>query len=256
MDLLPNVLNFRDMGGMAAEDGSILKMRKLYRSAALHATSAQERARLINEFDVGAVIDLRTSLERAGAPDPVMPRIRSLHAPLIPMKTLGLTFEDGNLAEMLRGAWDPDTFDVCSVYRNMVDGAVAEEWRAIFRVLLESNGHAVLWHCTNGKDRTGLVAAVILLALGIPYDTVMADYLLTNKELAPHRAAIEEKAMLDGSKPELVDRIGPLLEARPEYLNAALDAIDEKHGGLNAFLEEECGIGYVEDELLHTLFLQ
>jgi protein-tyrosine phosphatase len=256
MDLLPNVPNFRDLGGMAAEDGSILKMHKLYRSAALHAAGARERARLINEFDLGTVIDLRTALERAGAPDPNMPHVQSLHAPLIPMKTLGLTFEDGNLAEMIRGAWDPDTFDVCSVYRDMVDGAVSEEWQSIFRMLLESNGHAVLWHCTNGKDRTGVVAAVILLALGVPYDTVMADYLFTNRELEAHRKAIEAKAALNGGKPEFIDRIGALLEARPEYLNAALDAIDEKHGGLNGFLEDVCGIGYAEDEILRDSFLQ
>lgn len=157
---------------------------------------------------------------------------------------------------MLRGRWNPDTLDICSVYRDMVDESVADAWRDIFRILLESEGHAVMWHCTNGKDRTGVVAAVILLALGVPMDQVMADYLATNAQLKERRRSILDEAAARGGQPGLADKLGPLLEARPEYLNATLDAIDEQHGSFGGFLEDVCQLSIAEDDQLRGLFLQ
>lgn len=251
-----HILNIRDLGGISTEDNSIVKLHKLYRSASLGDATPSERERLAKELDICSVIDLRTAIERNSDPDPEIPGVENIIAPLIPAKTLGITFEDGNLSEMVRGVWSPDTFDICSVYRDMVDEAVSQSWQAIFRALLNSNGHAVLWHCTNGKDRTGIVAAAILLALGTPTDDVMADYLATNGELAERRRTIMAEAAARGEQPGFADKIGALMEARPEYLNAAFDAMDETYGSIGGFLEDICQISYAEDDQLRQLYLQ
>lgn len=256
MQGFPHILNFRDLGGIATEDGSIVKLHKLYRSASLDKTSPAERERLVEELDIRTIIDLRTTLERNGGPDPAIAGVKNVIAPLIPAKTLGITFEDGNLAEMVRGKWNPDTFDICSVYRNMVDEAVTQSWQIIFRALLASNGHAVLWHCTNGKDRTGIVAAVILLALGVSTDDVMADYLASNSHLAKRQQEIRAAAAARNAKPGFADKIGALMEARPEYLNASFDAMEEAHDSIGGFLEDICQISYAEDDQLRHLYLQ
>lgn len=200
----------------------LVRMRKLFRGAAPTHIPPAAQTYLTRTCDIRSIIDLRTTFEHNGDPDPEMDGVAVTHLPLIPMKTLGITFEDGNLGEMLRGRWNPDTLDICSVYRDMVDESVADAWRDIFRILLESEGHAVMWHCTNGKDRTGVVAAVILLALGVPMDQVMADYLATNAQLKERRRSILDEAAARGGQPGLAAKLGPLLEARPEYLNATL----------------------------------
>lgn len=256
MERLPHILNLRDLGGIATEDGSIVRLRKLYRGAGLQNATPVEQKRLMEELDVRTVIDLRTNFERNGQPDPVIPGVKIVSAPIVPVKTLGITFEDGNLAEMIRGVWNPDTFDICSVYRKMVDKDVTGSWRIIFKALRESGGHAVLWHCTNGKDRTGVVAAVVLMALGVSTDDVMADYLLSNRELANRQKQIRDEAARRNEKPGFADKIGALLEARPEYLNAALDAIDETYDSMGGFLEDVCQISYAEDDQLRQMFLQ
>jgi protein-tyrosine phosphatase len=255
MSELPHILNLRDLGGVPVEGGQRVRHGRLYRSASIDDVTPKEKRTLVRDLGVGAIIDLRSGLGRTG--DPYVPGALQVHVPLVPMrKTMELTFEDGNLRQFLRGKWRPDTYDVCGIYRRMVDPQMAPRWRQIFRVLIESDGCAVLWHCTNGKDRTGLVAAVILKALGARDADIRADYLQSNWQLAAHRTALLVDAAQTGKKPRVPQMLGPLLEARPEFLNAAFDAIDEHYGSFDGFMEDAVGFSIAEDDLLHGLFLE
>lgn len=256
MNDLPDITNFRDLGGTPTADGRVIAPRKLYRCAALDRCTREEAILLADEYDVGTVIDLRSTLERRRHPDTYIPGAHYIALPLVPAKAMSVALEGDNLMEMLRGTWDPDTYDVCVTYRSMLDPAVVPRWRALFRALLKSDGRAVLWHCTNGKDRTGVVAAIVLIALGVPDATVRADYLESNERLAARRAEILNTLAEKGERPGIGEKVGPLLEARPEYLNAALDAIDDNYGGQAAFFEDVCQLSIAEDEQLHRLFLQ
>ncbi|WP_082867795.1 tyrosine-protein phosphatase [Denitrobacterium detoxificans] len=253
---LPHIMNFRDLGGMATSDGYIIKPRKLYRCAALGATDANERALLAGYYNVGTVIDLRTGLERNSNPDPDLPGVTHLEVPLMPVSALSITLEDYNWQELLRGTWSPDLYDACALYRKMVSPTMAPRWHQIFQVLLEAGDQAVLWHCTNGKDRTGVVAAVVLLALGIPEETVLADYMDSNSGLADYRAKILQDARDRGVEPSMTHRMGPLLEARYEHIAAAIEAIDGNFGDFAGFLEDVCGVGLAEEDTLRSIFLQ
>jgi protein-tyrosine phosphatase len=256
MEHEPSILNFRDLGGIPCEDGSIVRPHKLYRSAALERASAVDCGNLIGYCDVGTVIDLRTRLERGGHPDPALPGVKRVEIPLMPAQTLLITLQDDNWQELVQGSWNPDTYDACAAYRMIAGPSVEDGWRAIFKALLDSGGHAVLWHCTNGKDRTGVVAATILRALGVPPEIVMEDYLRSNDELREQRKRILQVAKLRKDKPGLQHKIGPLLQARPEYLNAFFDAADENYGSFDGFLEDACQLSIAEDDQLRELFLQ
>lgn len=168
-----HIRNLRDVGGVPAEGGALLRKRRIYRSAELFDATASECIRLTDRFNLGTVIDLRTSLECNRRPDPIMPGVESVHIPLMPASALGISFQDGNLRELLTGTWNPDTYDVCTIYRSMVDKRLADKWQQLFRTLLASNGKAVLFHCTNGKDRTGVAVSIVLLALGVSYNDVI-----------------------------------------------------------------------------------
>ncbi len=237
-------------------DGSIVRPRKLYRCAALTKTSALERLRLTGFYDVTCVIDLRSRFERNRTPEPALPGVRPLQAPLVPARALGITLKDDNWRELIRGDWGPDTYDACALYRSFASPQVIDSWKAIFHALLNARGHAVLWHCTNGKDRTGVVAATILRTLGVPDKDIRADYLLSNQGLESERKRIRTVAKLRENEPGVEKKLGALLEARAEYLNAFFDAIDENFGSFEAFLEDACGIGFAEDDELRHLYLQ
>lgn len=253
---LPHILNFRDLGGLATSDGYIIRPRRLYRCAALGATDANERALLAGLYNVGTVIDLRTGLERNSDPDPDLPGVSHLEVPLMPVSALKITLEDYNWQEIIRGTWNPDLYDACALYKKMVSPSMAPRWHKIFHVLLESTDHAVLWHCTNGKDRTGVVSAVVLLALGIPTEAVLADYMDSNAALASYREKIIQDARDRGAAPSMTQRMGPLLETRHEHLAAALEAINANYGDFAGFLENVCGVGLAEEDTLRHNFLQ
>lgn len=256
MRKMQGIVNFRDLGGIPNIYGQHVRPHRLYRSGSLNNATPDDIERIRGELDVGIIIDLRTRIERNGAPDPDIPGIANIVAPLVPVKTLGITFEDYNWRELLLGKWDPDTYDVCGIYRKMVDPRVSPRWRAIFHALRSAGDKAVLFHCSNGKDRTGLVAAIVLLELNVGENEIMKDYRRTNAELAERRAKIIRQALRQKRQPSLSDKIGPLLEARPEYLNAAFDAIDETYGSFATFLESECGTGFAEEETLHHMYLE
>jgi protein-tyrosine phosphatase len=105
---------------------------------------------------------------------------------------------------------------------------------------------SLLLHCTAGKDRTGVGSALILLALGVPRATVIADYQLTNQFQAP--------ASVLANHPELAG-IPALKEAKPDYINAALDGIDAEYGNLDNYFAIELKLSAADRTQLRNFYL-
>ena len=256
MSDLPNILNIRGLGGIPTKDGSLVRAGTLLRSADLAQATPAECELLARKYRVRTIIDLRTRFERRSAPDPNIDGVENVIAPLLPMKTLGVVREDYNWSEMLTLRWNPDDYDMRRIYEHFVDDATSDEWQAIFQVLLDNHDGAVLWHCTNGKDRTGAVAAILLSALGVRRSDIIEDYLVTNRHLAARRREIMAEAEQKGVKPALGDRMGALLDARSEYLGAMFHAISQNYGGVGGFLRDVCKLDATDLEQLHYLYLQ
>lgn len=256
MKQFPNILNLRSMGGIPTKDGSLVRAGKLLRSAELSHTTEEEREALVSTLRISTIIDLRMRRERRGEPDPELPGVENVIVPLLPMKTIWVMSEDYNWAEFVTGRWNPDDYDMRRVYEHLVDEATADEWQTIFKVLLDNHDGAVLWHCTNGKDRTGAVAAILLSALGARRADIIEDYLLSNQALAARQRKILAEAAERGVKPSLTDRMGPLLEARAEYLGAMFHAINRDYGGVEGFLREICHLEEPDLQQLRYLYLQ
>lgn len=252
----PNILNLRSMGGIPTKDNSLVRAGKLYRSADLGRASEDEQRLLVARLRVKTVIDLRMRRERHAAPDPDIPGVENVSVPLLPLQAMGVMSEDYNWAEFITGRWDPDDYDMKRVYEHLVSEATSDEWHTIFQVLLDNHDGAVLWHCTNGKDRTGAVAAILLSALGVRRADIIEDYLASNAALAARQREIRAEAEARGVKPALADRIGPLLEARSEYLGALFMAINRDYGGVEGFLRDICRLDEHDLRQLRYLYLQ
>ena len=122
----------------------------------------------------------------------------------------------------------------------------AARFGTLFAHLLDSDAPLV-FHCTAGKDRTGFAAALILLALGVPRELVMQDYLLTNDY---YRMPVFEQARVP---PEVLN---VLWRVQAEFLDAALHAVEQDYGGVDSYLSRELGVRGPERRRLAELYLE
>ncbi len=204
------IRNFRDLGGIQNSRGRIIPYGMLFRSARLTAAEPAEIA------GISAIIDLRTDIGRERAPDRI-PEGTSYHIlPIFDEQAAGIT-----------RSGSPDTVpDMVSLYRQMItehQEAVQKVLSVIFKHDFTSGG--ILWHCTAGKDRCGVITAYVLSALGVDRDTIMADYMLSNIACIPEADSIREKLLTAGKSPEEADKIRAVFIAKEEYLNAALEVM-------------------------------
>lgn len=177
--------NTRDLGGMPAADGRRIAPAKLIRSGCLHKASEQDLARLVGDYDLAGVIDFRTQLERDKEPDPreLMEGVVFYDFPALSGETIGITHGAG-VAQDLKtfASYNASPHElVRGMYPQiLLDDAGRVAYTSFLEVLLEGDGGAYLWHCSEGKDRAGLGAVIVERALGVPEAYVRADYLATN----------------------------------------------------------------------------
>ena len=122
-------------------------------------------------------------------------------------------------------------------------------------VLLNAEAYPVLIHCRAGKDRTGFMCALVQQAVGVERAVVFQDYLKTNDHFMPLTPRMERMMKIFSLGRLQMENIRASLSAREEYLQAAFDQIDQRHGGLTAYLEK-CGVTSCEIETLRGLLLE
>ena len=153
------------------------------------------------------------------------------------------------IQEVLRSGASLSPQDAAGLMQDTYRGFVhdnAPRFAALLRMLVERDDPLV-FHCTAGKDRTGFAAALILLALGVPREVVMQDYLLTN-------GLYRRPAGLVSSAPE--DVLNVIWRVQEDFLQAALQAVERDHGGLLPYLSGRLGMNDTARKRLAELYLQ
>jgi protein-tyrosine phosphatase len=240
---LSGVRNFRDVGGLPTADGRRVSPGRLFRSGHLaHATETD--AEFLASLGLHTVFDFRNAADHAvEGPDVELPGVRNVNIPLSDPadgKAFWGIVREGGLAQLRDLLGEGRAAERMSrSYRVMVLKRTAEHGRVV-RALAEDSVPALL-HCAAGKDRAGLSVAVVLLALEVEREAILADYLESN---APHRRYRLQRggASPEDRSAEVTELISPLFEARPEYLTAAFDTIDEHWGGPERYLAEGLGL--------------
>lgn len=248
--------NFRQLGGYVGADGRRVKCGLLYRSGALaDAVRTPHDKALLESLGLRSIFDFRSSQERAFLPDPPLPGARQFDiSAMVSPDGQEVNFDIASFftmsAAQLRQVFD----QVHQSYAGLP--FYNEAYREMFRQLLAGNA-PLLFHCSAGKDRTGVAAALILLALGVSRQDVMADYLLTNTCRAATRAQLREKfAAAMGSTPDRDAVVDLFTGVRPESLELALDAIDQRYPTFEAYLQDQYGIDAAGLEKLRQLYLE
>jgi len=227
--------NFRDLGGYATRDGRHVRWGLLFRSGAMSGLTPADYAYL-DTLGIRFVCDLRTARERAAEPTVW----RGTRKPdYWTSDALGTGGDLGRLlapGASVTGAQIRAT--MIDLYRTLPE-THREAYRAIFRHLADGQV-PVAFNCSAGKDRTGVGAALILSALGVPRETVIADYALSDKVVDFRKAIAAQPNSPFAKMPDAV--LTPLLKSDPAYIEAALDAVNARYGSVEAYLKTALGL--------------
>ena len=237
---LSGASNFRDLGGYTGHEGRTVRWRKLFRSDHLAALTQDDMVEL-SRHGLARVCDFRGEAERA----PLLCAMPGLSVHFLPIEPTVVQGINDMLAAG-RTLTAQDTVRLMQqTYRAFVHHNTAA-YGEFFRLLLE-NDTALVFHCTAGKDRTGFAAALILLALGVPRDVVMRDYLLTNEFF---------RMPINPSSPLSQEVLRVLWRVQEEFLDAALHAVDADYGNVQSYMESALGVGAGQHRRLMDLYLQ
>ena len=239
---LPHVLplqggsNFRDLGGYRTADGRLVRRGAVFRSAHLGGLTDEDRTAL-GALGVRTIVDLRGVNEAAETPH----RIEG-----VTCRIVGAHIEPG-VGDKIRGAVEDGTASPHLMMQFLTDHyrdyprRCAPGFRTLFATLSDGVHRPLVFHCTAGKDRTGFASALLLSLLGVPWQTVVEDYLRTNELWTGHI----------GRYPELdIDTRAAIIEARTPYLEAAFEVVRNDFGTPEAFAEKALGLGPSERERL------
>ncbi len=215
---LEGAVNFRDLGGYKAADGRRIRWRTLFRADGLSRLTDPDRA-AIRQLGVATVIDLRTTAELADG--------------RFPVEDIPVGFHHLPLLDAMP---DPDRFKMAPgmlgvQYLEMAKDAAPQIARAL-TIVAERQAHPVIVHCAAGKDRTGVLVAVLLGLLGVPEPTIVDDYALSEQAMAALRRRLierypEGRAVIEGAD--------EMFSADPANIASLLAALDEDYGSVTDY---------------------
>lgn len=217
---LEGTLNTRDLGGLPVSGGRYTQPGRVLRSDG-PASLTDADLTLLSQLPLTTVIDLRGRMECEREPS------RFLQRP-------GVSVHNVEVWSHIEAAGQrpQDRFDITSFYLAALDHA-GPAFANATRLVAESPGTS-LFHCSAGKDRTGLLAALLLEAVGVDRATVLEDFALTEDRIGPLRQRLLDQAEKDGLPRSEFNR---LLGATPDLMEPALAHLDSRHGGAVMYLE-------------------
>ncbi len=246
--------NFRDLGGYRTKDGRTTRWGRLYRSGQLSELSDDD-VDYLGKLRVNLVCDFRSPAEREDQPDRLPtddpPEViqPEIYTPGVDPKELQSRIMSGDLEGL-------DLSEFLVEANRAFATQFADRYREMFDNLVEEENLPAVVHCTAGKDRAGMAAALVLLAVGVPEDTVMKDFLLTNHythDKIQKQLALIWVVSLFRSSP---NEVRPLMGVEPRYLQAGLDAMRERDGSIDAYLRNTLGLTDEKRERLKDLLLE
>lgn len=249
--------NARQLGGYVI-GGRQVRNDLLLRAARLSGLTPEDSALLAERYRVQRIYDFRSQEESVSSPDviPGNARYLSISLPFADKERSSVSFSSNEemIGMLLKYADNPMIQDMCM---HMYDKIFFEEqsqevYRMFFADLMTVNPEdgAVLWHCTQGKDRAGSASAMLLAALGADRELIMADFCLSKDYYDP------KVAMIKTENETQANVINTLISANPAIFEATLDKVDERYGSLRNYLTECIGVTPEMMEVLRERYLE
>lgn len=248
---LEGALNVRELGGLPLAGGRHVKYGKLIRAGRLSNLSENDRKVLQRKWNVRTIIDLRNSQEISEHPDVFLEGADLRQINLIANEQNGISKEDYGMSMIDYLMMRASSLHADGGSKKLLEfmyGEMAKspysvgKIRDFFMELLMLRDGAFLWHCTSGKDRTGVTGALLLYLLGADMDTIREDYLYTNEQVRSYRENLLEMMRQHGADETLVEEIRILESVDWKYIENFFHSIKNTYGSIDKFLSSQLGL--------------
>lgn len=248
--------NTRDLGGIINQEGYTIKSRLILRSDALSKMNLSDALVLKNDYGVTNVIDFRSKAETTSAPDTNKALFFYQHKPIAPQNYY--LESNNNIKELVNKIKSGDqTGDamMLSMYDYIADSKQSiAAYKDLFQTLL-TNDNATLYHCTSGKDRTGVATALILSALNVDRGVINANYLESNQYRQEIVNADLTKAKKYTSNQRVLDILQDMESVKQPYLDEYFNELSKTYGGVDQYLHNQLGLTDQDVQQLQTKYL-
>lgn len=247
---LENGFNIRDLGGYKNKDGLTIRYHRLIRGGYLSNLSTADQLKLYN-YGVRTIIDLRTPYEIEKYPDKYNPSTEYIELPIL-KKNMG----DSQVKRLVYKDEIPNPRagyqHMFHLYYQLITNNEAQNayYQFLTKVVQKAAHGGILFHCSTGKDRTGIASLILLHILGINSTTIKRDYLLTNQLSVERVNQRMNEARNVNSDPAYLKSIFDISTVRPVYFQFVEQLIKDLYGSFNLYLKEQLKI---PDSLVNQL---
>ncbi len=233
--------NFRDIGGFKTNEGRVMKKGILYRSDELSKLS-QNDMEVFHQLNIKIICDLRTEQEQKSKPSKIKSG-QGIQVVTVSLQDKSQEFTHFEFFKFLVSKSNSINFEqlMKDMYHSMAFINSSKINEIVTLLSLQKNIPALI-HCTGGKDRTGFISAIIQLLVGVPYQTVMEEYLFSNDLIEPKMKKVEKMIKWMSLFQLSSERVKPILEVRREYLDDVYNDIITQYGDIETYLCKACKI--------------
>lgn len=245
--------NFRDLGGTKTKDGRTIKKHMIIRGKTLYNLCNDDSAILTQQYKLKTIIDLRCDKEVEEKPDSIPEGVKYLRMPVSEETILGISREHKiNTFKTLKMLPKMEC-----MYADLVSNECKKNIIDILKTILnsENDSYSFLFHCSAGKDRTGIITALLLEFFGVGRDVIYADYLFTNHFQLPKGIFAYLGLILIKWNFKFAARVRDSLIAKRVYLDSALSTIEKEYGSVMDFFKIELNLDEEEVNNLRNKFL-
>ncbi len=261
---LKSIRNSRELGGYEVSGGKTVKKGVLLRTASLNGISDEDHRTLTDVYRTEHIIDFRMPMEMKDAEDPAIDGAEYHHVDVIDPAFMagadpsGFNIKKIDLIEMINLAQQAGMLDENMYVLFLKTQTGRDAYAEFFRILINADpGRAVLWHCTGGKDRTGIAAMLLLSALGADEELVINDYLLTNVYNAQRIEGTKQYLRAKGCDDATIAKAILVFDAVDErFMRNAVGYLKNEYGSVTGFIRDGLNISQAEIEHLKEKYLE
>lgn len=252
--------NVRDLGGMETKDGRHIKYGLLFRGSRLYEATEKDKEKLAGMVDL--ILDFRQDKELSRHPDPDIPGVKNIAMSIYDDSFKpDVNIEKTEIDPEGRPMHDAERTkrSMCKMYLVFAENDYTRSmYEQFLRFLLSGEYKGVLWHCTAGKDRTGVGAAILQKILGVSDEDIFADYMLTNNYMGTEveQAKKEFKEQWGYLTDENDRALEYLHHTHEDYIKTVLTRIDELFGNFDDYITNGLHITKEEQEKLREMYLE
>ena len=232
--------NIRDLGGLVGYEGKKVKYGRIFRGGFLDKVDPSD-VPVLDSFKLTDIVDFRGQMEFEHRPDVQLKGVIYHNFPAMyeNVSKEHFTNPDGNLIWFVEHESDGHRH-MLKVYKELMTSEYGQEaYKNFFKLLLSSDDRVVYFHCSQGKDRAGLAAYLVEIALGVSHEDAKIDYLLSN--IAMETKIKHLKNMLKDEpfyNPTYELKLLDVFYAKEDYLNAAIESVIKEYGDFETYLEK------------------